>query len=163
MSQSHLQRQKDAQQAEVYDMQNMDGERQSIQRDKWHHGLCGCCASCDLCLLGTFLPCLLYGQTSHRIEEPSMSHYHHVNRDCLWMMGITYLTGFGWMIVMRERFQIRQRYGIKGSDARDCCASYWCLSSALVQHEREVIARQTRRPDTQGYQKQPAMRMDPTR
>lgn len=64
---------------------------------------------------------------------------------------------------MRKRFQIRQRYGIKGSDATDCCASYWCFSSALVQHEREVLARQTMNPVTQGYQRQPAMEMQPSR
>ncbi|CCF42511.1 hypothetical protein CH063_02855 [Colletotrichum higginsianum] len=162
MSPSRLQQNGAAQGAQTQTTLNADVEGQDAHRDRWHHGLCGCCASCELCLLGTFLPCLLFGQTSHRIEDPSMEGYSHVNSDCIVMMGVTYLTGFGWMIVMRERFQIRQRYGIKGSDARDCCASYWCFSSALVQHEREVLARQKTSPVVQGYQKQPAMEMKPT-
>ncbi|OHW98907.1 PLAC8 family protein [Colletotrichum incanum] len=161
MSPSLLQHGSGAQRAQARAVQNLHGERHTGQSDRWHHGLCGCCASFELCLLGTFLPCLLLGQTLHRIEDPSMENYNHINGGCILMMGVTYLTGFGWMIVMQKRFQIRQRYGIKGTDARDCCASYWRLSSALVQHEREVLARQTTTPVTQSYQKQPAMNMQP--
>ncbi|KAK1718300.1 uncharacterized protein CLUP02_07588 [Colletotrichum lupini] len=161
MPRSQTRREDAAQQ--IKDLDNLSGQvdGELTQSDGWHHGLCGCCASCELCLLSTFVPCLLLGQTSHRIKEPSMKNYRHINRDCLLMMGVTYLTGFGWMYVMKKRFEIRKRYGIKGTDARDCCASYWCLSSALVQHEREVLTRQAGRSDpiTEGYQTQPAMEL----
>lgn len=112
-----------------------------------------------------------------------METYSPVNGNCVLMMGITYLTGCGWMYVlfpgssvrpkdglltcmkcsyvMHKRFDIRQRYGIKGSDMGDCYASFWCLPSALVQHEREVIARQTRNHVNQGYQQQPRMKIPP--
>ncbi|KAK0369638.1 hypothetical protein CLIM01_13006 [Colletotrichum limetticola] len=161
MPRSQSRREDGAQQ--VKDPDNWSGQvdGELTQSDGWQHGLCGCCASCELCLLSTFVPCLLLGQTSHRIKEPSMKNYRYINRDCLLMMGVTYLTGFGWMYVMKKRFEIRKRYGIKGTDARDCCASYWCLSSALVQHEREVLTRQASRSDpiTEGYQTQTAMEL----
>ncbi|KZL69344.1 PLAC8 family protein [Colletotrichum tofieldiae] len=139
--------------------QNHHHEGQTAHNDEWHHTLCGCCASCELCLMGTFLPCLLLGKTSHRLREPSMESYEPINRECVLMTGITYITGFGWMYVMRKRAKIRELYGIKGSDARDCCASYWCASSALIQHEREVLHRQVKDPIVQGYYNQPAMEM----
>ncbi|KAK1673408.1 PLAC8 family-domain-containing protein [Colletotrichum godetiae] len=161
MPHSQPRRHDGAQQIKTHDNLNRHEEGELIQKDGWHHGLCGCCASCELCILSTFAPCLLLGQTSHRIKEPSMESYRHINRDCIVMMGVTYGTGFGWMYVMKKRFEIRKRYGIKGTDARDCCASYWCLSSALVQHEREVLARQAAGADpvTEGYQAQPAMEL----
>ncbi|OHF01705.1 hypothetical protein CORC01_02896 [Colletotrichum orchidophilum] len=167
MSHSQARRDYGAQRTQDLDDLNRHENSQSTQSNGWHHGLCGCCASCELCLLSTFVPCIVLGQTSHRLKEPSMESYRHINRDCIFMMGVTYLTGFGWMYVapvtiwyvMRKRFEIRKRYGIKGTDARDCCASYWCLSSALVQHEREVLARQaaSNTPITEGYQTQPGM------
>ncbi|KAJ0160968.1 hypothetical protein CTA2_7001, partial [Colletotrichum tanaceti] len=46
---------------------------------------------------GSNSPPKVFGQTSHRIEDPSMEGYSHVNGDCIVMMGVTYLTGFGWM------------------------------------------------------------------
>ncbi|KAK1997191.1 PLAC8-domain-containing protein [Colletotrichum falcatum] len=158
MTQSQSQYDSKTQQAQTHTIQSVRAEQYEEQGVEWSHSFCGFCASCEQCLLGTFLPCLLFGQTSHRLEEPSMENYSRINCNCV-LLGLSCLAGCGWMAVMRKRFQIRQRYNIRGSDAGDCCASYWCISWTLVQHEREVLARQSIKPNTEGYQKEPAMDM----
>jgi hypothetical protein len=53
---------------------------------------------------------------------------------------------------MLKRTEIRERYGIKGDGTADCCATYWCPCCAVIQHDKEVIARTSAGPVAQGYQ-----------
>lgn len=53
---------------------------------------------------------------------------------------------------MIKRGEIRERYGIKGDGTSDCCVTYWCACCALIQHDKEVIARTSGGPIAQGYQ-----------
>ncbi|KAF6840735.1 Cell number regulator 11 [Colletotrichum musicola] len=138
-------------------------QQQPIQQDyaqganannqEWQSGLCSC-GPCESCLLGTCLPCILLGKTSERLRDPTMQTYEAVNTDCLLFCGINAFTGCGWIYAMMKRGEIRERFGIKGSGAGDCCVTYWCLCCALIQQDKEVQARMSTGPIVQGYQPQ---------
>ncbi|GKT64989.1 PLAC8 family protein [Colletotrichum tofieldiae] len=105
-------------------------------------------------MVGTCLPCLLLGKTSERLRDPTMQTYEAINTDCMLMCGISFFTGCGWVYGMMKRGEIRERFGIKGSGASDCCVSYWCSCCALIQQDKEVQARMSTGPIVQGYQPQ---------
>lgn len=60
---------------------------------------------------------------------------------------------------MAKRKEIRDRFGIKGSRASDCCASYWCPCCSLIQHDNEVKTRLGDKTMSKGYQVSPIMEM----
>ncbi|KAI1184793.1 PLAC8 family-domain-containing protein [Nemania serpens] len=133
------------------------GHLEKDQRE-WQTGICSC-GPCSSCLLAWFLPCLLLGQTSERIRDPSMQSADMLNSDCLLHGGINCFTGCGWIYAMIKRGEIRERYGIKASGCDDCCVSFWCSCCALIQQDNEVKIRQKAQPDRHGYLAQPAMNM----
>ncbi|KAI1116882.1 PLAC8 family-domain-containing protein [Nemania sp. NC0429] len=141
-------------------LQGPQGPHEHSEKDQseWQTGICSC-GPCSSCLLAWFLPCVLLGQTSERIRDPSMQSADMLNSDCLVHGGINCFTGCGWIYAMLKRGEIRERYGIKGSGCNDCCVSYWCPCCALIQQDNEVKTRQQAQPDRQGYMAEPAMHM----
>ncbi|KAI1155204.1 PLAC8 family-domain-containing protein [Nemania diffusa] len=129
-------------------------------QNEWQTGICSC-GPCTSCLLAWCLPCILLGQTSERIRDPSMQSADMLNSDCLIYGAITSFTGCGWIYAMVKRGEIRERYGIKGNGCDDCCVSFWCTCSALIQQDNEVKIRQKSQPNMQGYQVQHGMQMPP--
>ncbi|KAI1460410.1 PLAC8-domain-containing protein [Annulohypoxylon moriforme] len=129
------------------------------QGGEWQASLCDC-SPCTSCLLATCLPCILLGQTSERIRDPSMQSADMMNSDCMIHGLITCFTGCGWIYALMKRGEIRERYQIEGSGFNDCCVSYWCPCCALIQQDNEVKVRQRNgQPIAQGYQSQPTMQM----
>ncbi|KAI0011571.1 PLAC8-domain-containing protein [Xylariaceae sp. FL0662B] len=125
----------------------------------WQAGLCSC-GPCTTCLLGWCVPCVLLGQTSERIRDPSMQDADLMNSDCLIHGALTCFTGFGWIYALLKRGEIRERFEIEGSGCNDCCVSYWCPCCALIQQDNEVKMRQQNaQPVAQGYESQPAMQV----
>ncbi|KAI0900043.1 hypothetical protein F4806DRAFT_454872 [Annulohypoxylon nitens] len=68
------------------------------QGGEWQASLCDC-GPCTSCLLAFCLPCILLGQTSERIRDPSMQSADMMNSDCMIHGLITCFTGCGWMYV----------------------------------------------------------------
>ncbi|KAI2465880.1 PLAC8-domain-containing protein [Annulohypoxylon bovei var. microspora] len=129
------------------------------QGGEWQAGLCNC-SPCTSCLLATCLPCILLGQTSERIRDPSMQSADMMNSDCMIHGLINCFTGCGWIYALMKRGEIRERYQIQGSGFNDCCVSFWCSCCALIQQDNEVKMRQRNsQPIAQGYQSQPTMHM----
>ncbi|KAM4058484.1 PLAC8 family protein [Hirsutella rhossiliensis] len=127
---------------------------QDTPKQEWQSNLFNC-APCGTCLLSTCLPCILIGRTSGRMRDPSMETYEDLNSECMIFSAIHCLTGFGWVYAMMKRGEIRDEYGIEGSDCSDCCASYCCLCCVLIQSDKEVKLRTAgQRPIMQGYQSQ---------
>ncbi|RWA05904.1 hypothetical protein EKO27_g9200 [Xylaria grammica] len=133
-----------------------------LEKDQgeWQTGICSC-GPCSSCLLAWCLPCILLGQTSERIRDPSMQSADLLNSDCFLHGAINCFTGCGWIYALLKRGEIRERYGIKGSGCGDCCVSFWCSCCALIQQDNEVKIRQRAQPITQGYQVQPGMHVSP--
>ncbi|KAI1397169.1 PLAC8-domain-containing protein [Hypoxylon fuscum] len=129
------------------------------QGGEWQASLCTC-SPCTSCLLSWCIPCILLGQTSERIRDPSMQTADMLNSDCMIHGLITCFTGCGWIYGLMKRGEIRERYSIEGSGFNDCCVSYWCPCCALIQQDNEVKIRQRNaQPVAQGYQSQPGMQM----
>ncbi|KAI8957254.1 PLAC8-domain-containing protein [Daldinia sp. FL1419] len=129
------------------------------QGGEWQASLCDC-SPCSSCLLAWCLPCLLLGQTSERIRDPSMQTADMMNSDCMIHGLITCFTGCGWIYGMLKRTEIRERYNIQGSGCGDCCVSFWCSCCALIQQDNEVkIRQQNATPIAQAYQSQQGMQM----
>ncbi|KAI0971342.1 PLAC8 family-domain-containing protein [Xylaria arbuscula] len=139
---------------------NLPQEHLEKGEGEWQTGICSC-GPCSSCLLGWCLPCILLGQTSDRIRDPSGETADSCNSDCLIYGAISCFTGCGWIYAMIKRGEIRERYGIRGSGCNDCCVSFWCSCCALIQQDNEVKIRQRAQPNVQGYQAQPGMHMPP--
>ncbi|KAI1755190.1 PLAC8 family-domain-containing protein [Xylaria castorea] len=129
-----------------------------MERTEWQTSLFNC-EPISSCLLGWCCPCLLLGQTSSRIRDPSSASPELVNSDCAIYTAIQCLSGCGWIYVLAKRSQIRDEFGIKGGGCGDCCTTYWCHCCALIQQDNEVKRRQQARLNTQGYQVQSGMQM----
>ncbi|KAI1046871.1 hypothetical protein LB505_009721 [Fusarium chuoi] len=67
-----------------------------LQSQDWQNGLGGCCSPLDSCLLSTCLPCIIFGRTSQRLDNPSVP-IESMNSDCAIFCAIQSFTGFGWM------------------------------------------------------------------
>ncbi|KAI1470926.1 PLAC8-domain-containing protein [Daldinia caldariorum] len=129
------------------------------QGGEWQASLCDC-SPCSSCLLAWCLPCLLLGQTSERIRDPSMQTADMMNSDCMIHGAISCFTGCGWIYAMLKRTEIRERYNIEGSGCGDCCVSFWCPCCALIQQDNEVKLRQSKaQPIAQAYQSPQGMHM----
>ncbi|KAI2621167.1 PLAC8-domain-containing protein [Hypoxylon sp. NC1633] len=154
--QQQQQQQQHQQQQHLHQHPGADGE----QGGEWQASLCNC-SPCTSCLLSTFLPCILLGQTSERMRDPSMQSADMLNSDCMIHGFIACFTGCGWIYALMKRGEIRQRYQIHGSGCGDCCVSFWCSCCALIQQDNEVKMRQAKlnQPVSQGYQPQPDMQM----
>ncbi len=61
---------------------------------------------------------------------------------------------------MQDRTAIRQRYGIKGSQADDCIKAWCCGGMALMQHEKEVLLKDGQSQGGEGYRKSEGMRYE---
>ncbi|KAI1482351.1 PLAC8-domain-containing protein [Daldinia eschscholtzii] len=139
--------------------QEIPREAYGQQGGEWQASLCDC-SPCSSCLLAWCLPCLLLGQTSERIRDPSLQTSDMMNSDCMIHGLINTFTGCGWIYAMLKRTEIRERYNIEGSGCGDCCTSYWCPCCALIQQDNEVKIRQSNaQPIAQAYQSPPGMQM----
>jgi len=105
----------------------------------WVSGFWDCCSPIDICLLGTFCPCLLFGKTQSRLKgqsPPSMA-----NGDCCGWYALT-CCGLQCIIQTMKRGDMRARFGIEGSGGMDFLASWCCPCCGLVQEEKESLLRQ---------------------
>ncbi|CAI0653928.1 unnamed protein product [Colletotrichum noveboracense] len=115
---------------------------------EWNSSLMDC-SPCGTSMMATWLPCLVFGKTSERMRDPNLKNYSPLNGECFM---ISALGSIGYL--MSKRTDIRQQFGIDGSECGDCCTAYWCPCCVLIQHENEVIGRTQYAPVTEGYQSQ---------
>ncbi|RAH75632.1 PLAC8 family protein [Aspergillus aculeatinus CBS 121060] len=138
-----------------FEKQVRSGEAQQVTRNPdWNYSLCDCCSPGSLCLTSCFLPCLAFGKTQSRLQNPSLGDYSAINGEC----AIYTVLSFGylhWIYQTIKRGEMRQKYGIRGSCCGDCCATFWCGCCTLVQEEKEAELRT--RPEVAGYQMGPQM------
>jgi len=96
---------------------------------EWQHGLCGCLANCDVCIITYFLPCYTAGKIAHKVGDSCILHGLFFFVPCLNCICIT-----------KERRKVRHLKGIYGSTLDDCLAAWCCVVCALVQEAQEVDA-----------------------
>ena len=98
------------------------------QFSDWKRPLFGCFDNFALCLTTKFLPCVTFGEVSHK------SGY----GDCCGH-SILFTLCPGFMICFQRR-HVRERQGIKGGLCGDCLVAHCCGPCALIQHSHEVGA-----------------------
>ncbi|PYH81059.1 PLAC8-domain-containing protein [Aspergillus uvarum CBS 121591] len=138
----------------TYQHANSEDIQKVTHNKEWNYSLFDCCSPASLCLTSCCLPCLAFGKTQARVQDPKLEGYSSVNGDC---MIFTFLS-FGyaqWIYQCIKRGEMRQKYGIEGSCCGDCCVTFCCSCCALVQEEKEAELRT--RPDLAGYQMAPQM------
>lgn len=60
---------------------------------------------------------------------------------------------------MKHRAEIRQRYGIKGSETNDCLVSCFCCACALLQQDDELKTRLASEGITTQYRPEEPMKV----
>ncbi|KAL4962049.1 PLAC8 family protein [Aspergillus stella-maris] len=134
----------------------------------------------DICLMGWCCPCILFGKTQARIEDPSLANYSPVNENCLIWCGL-YCCSLNFLIQTKKRDELRKKYGInethlerlfnmesgeierkhgvEGSMVEDCLGAFCCPCCGLVQEEKEVLRhlQQGDRQGEEGYQRTKGM------
>jgi Cys-rich protein (TIGR01571 family) len=119
----------------------------------WTNGFWNFVSPIEDCAWAYFCPCIIFGRTHARLQDPTLANYDHVNGACVGWLVSSYF-GLHCILTGLERSKIRERYNLEGSPAMDFLCSCCCAWCTLVQHEKEVKERtQQNVPLNQGYQK----------
>jgi len=113
-------------------------------RRDWSNGLCDYFGVCGTCCLSCWCPCITYSRNKHRYDhlntqgspDPERGGGY-CNPDCA-IHGMLTFVGYSFVMQFMLRGNIRERYKIKGSPWRDCCAAMWCTPCELTQESREL-------------------------
>ncbi|XP_078506511.1 cornifelin homolog A-like [Lissotriton helveticus] len=89
---------------------------------QWHSEVLDCCEDMDVCLCGTFVPCILMCKVSKKFGE-------NICLPCLPGSSLALQTA------------MRERWHIKGSICKDFCCQCFCWPCVLCQMAREVKTR----------------------
>ncbi|KAI0249609.1 PLAC8 family-domain-containing protein [Lactifluus subvellereus] len=114
-----------------------DGKRE------WSFGLFDCFSACGLCCWATWCPCVVYSKNRQRLRNlqyqgaPLQGGGERYTDACC-IHGLLTFTGYGWVLQINNRNEIRDRYGIRGDAFGDCLTSWLCRSCALTQERREL-------------------------
>jgi len=104
---------------------------QTASSSGWLNDLFDCFDPTETCLFACLIPCILFGKTAAREEDPSLKDYNAVNGKCVAFSCCPH------MFLRRERGKLREKYGIQGSWGEDCFATWCCGLCTLVQLEKE--------------------------
>ncbi|KAL4936333.1 PLAC8 family-domain-containing protein [Aspergillus oleicola] len=119
--------------------------------NEWNNSLWSCCTPFKACFLGTCCPCFLYGQQSERMEDPGLKQGSYINGDCC-LFTLASCCSLHWVLMMMKRRDMREKFGIKGSFAKDCLCSCCCTCCVLVQQDKELDKQAARFQSASGYQ-----------
>lgn len=89
----------------------------------------------ETCLFAWCLPCVLFGKTSARLKDPSLTNFNYLNGMCCAFYCCHCI------VTPLERGKLREKYGIEGSMIMDVAASWICPWCTLVQMEKEATQR----------------------
>jgi len=109
----------------------------------WSYGLFDCFSACGLCCFAAWCPCIVWSRNRQRLRSlqyqgvalPAGSE--RTDEHCCMYCGLA-AAGYGWVLQIRHREEIRERYGIRGSPFNDCFVSWCCRACSLTQERREI-------------------------
>ncbi|KXX79689.1 Protein PLANT CADMIUM RESISTANCE 9 [Madurella mycetomatis] len=100
----------------------------------------------------------VYGQTAQRLRDPTVE-AEEKNADCEEFAFNHILASLCFLDIMKHRAEIRQRYGIKGSETNDCLVSCFCCACALLQQDDELKTRLASEDITTQYRPEEPMKV----
>jgi len=115
-----------------------DGKR------SWSFGLFNCFSRCDLCFWSSWCPCVVFSKNKQRLHSlqqrgtPLAGDGETFDGHCAIYGGINILTCYGWIMQLRSREEVRERYGIRGGPFEDLLSSCIFRACALTQERREI-------------------------
>jgi len=126
----------------------------------WINSLFDCCTPMNICCEAYWCPCILFGKTAARVEDPTLAGYSCCNGSC---MGFAALGCLGVQAILQcaHRGNIRSKYDIEGDNCTDCLVAWCCCCCGLMQSEKETIDRSAQMTQQQGYQPQQKMDYQP--
>ena len=102
---------------------------QPFKPGSFQHGLFACFDSCGTCCLGTWCPCILFGRSRARLQNPQLKRGDLpycspscCGYACVLIVCPPFQCLFGWM----QRGDVRARYDIEGGGCGDCLAHFCC-------------------------------------
>ncbi|THC88747.1 hypothetical protein EYZ11_011811 [Aspergillus tanneri] len=113
-------------------------EQQQEQSREWSNSLWGCCSPAGTCFTACCCPCLLFGKTQSRMEDPALKEYSHMNGDCCLFTLAGYF-GLSGILLMLKRGEMRKRFGIEGNGCTDCL-----VACCFLIYQRQLILYKTR-------------------
>jgi Cys-rich protein (TIGR01571 family) len=106
----------------------------------WHSGFWDCFSPVDVCLLTCFAPCVAFGKTHHRLRNGSVTDWHPINGACCGFY-ISAWCCLHHLVASLDRGELRTKYNLQGNPTEDFLRNCFCPWCALVQQEKEAIAR----------------------
>ncbi|ESK88951.1 hypothetical protein Moror_13173 [Moniliophthora roreri MCA 2997] len=109
----------------------------------WSVGLCSCGDEDGGCFYAWCCPCIVHGQNKQRFEHlqrnnsPDPEGGSTCGGDC-WLHCCLTCFGFGWVLQMMNRTNVRERYGIEGGFCGDLCTALCCTPCELAQERIEI-------------------------
>ncbi|OAL45639.1 PLAC8-domain-containing protein [Pyrenochaeta sp. DS3sAY3a] len=117
----------------------------TVPEQDWHYSGTSWCSPLGTCLLSCCCPCVLYGRIRHRSKNAgNMVNYSTFNGDCLAFTGVSCL-GVPFILSMISRGDMRAKYHLSGSTAKDCLCAFCCLHCDIAQQDKEVTYREAER------------------
>eukprot|EP00899_Mesostigma_viride_P003240 jgi/Mesvir1/12917/Mv05936-RA.1 len=100
---------------------------------QWSTGCADCCDDGVFkCCMAFWFPCVTFGQYAEIVD----------GTPCAIAGGIAgillYIGSLHCIYSYQFRGKIRQRFGIPGSEAGDCCMHWWCTCCSYLQEAREL-------------------------
>ncbi|CAH0029476.1 unnamed protein product [Clonostachys rhizophaga] len=122
----------------------------------WTFSLFASCNPVETCCKAHYL----YGRAHERLRNPELHNYDGTNEECKSCFNKSFWIApcIGCHQIYHTRLLIREKYGIEGSNGKDCATSYFCSCCALKQHDSEIAHRNekgTENVDKTGYKPQP--------
>ncbi|KAI9848789.1 MAG: hypothetical protein M1838_000370 [Thelocarpon superellum] len=105
----------------------------------WQTSFWDCFNPFDVCFLSCCCPCIQFGKTQHRLEDPSMTGYNAFNGNCLGFCALAYCGGLHWVFMIIKRGEMRQKFNLDGSTGGDIVRALCCACCELVQEEKESL------------------------
>jgi Cys-rich protein (TIGR01571 family) len=101
----------------------------TFKQGEFTNTLCSCCNDPGTCCLGCWCPCILYGHTHARLQNPALTREQLpcCSGACCGFAAVMMFCPpfqciFGWM----QRGDIRNRYGIEGGECGACLTHTFC-------------------------------------
>jgi len=126
------------------------GNRNALNREigadghrDWSYGLFDCFADFGLCCWSTWCPCIVFTKNKQRVQHlqsrgtPLPGGGEPVDGTCA-LYACLGMCGYGWVLQVGNRSDIRARYSVRGGTASDCLTSWCCHCCALIQEGREI-------------------------
>jgi len=117
------------------------------ERD-WSHGIFDIVGEWETCVISICCPCITYSRNKSRLEHIRNEGTPHpeggdpFTQDTIIFGALAYC-GFGWLLQMGGRHNMRQHYSIQGDVINDCWPGWCCHSCALTQESQEIQLEET--------------------